>query len=288
MYNVAMSVLSCLRAGTDVHVAWVVAPPLADPHEAVAVTPGGGRMGSLMGGALDHAIRDAVRGLEAAGKLVDVSLGPAEAIVSGHPPGTTVTLGLMPGNTLPIDIWEDLAARKPTRFAFRVTDTLLDQPERLEPGEPGIERSAHRLLTSFVPVPRVVIAGGGPIAAALLDAFGFIEWQAASFADPGTAAGVMATLSSIDSIVVLGHEVEAAGRALEAAIKSKAGYIGSIGSPRMQQLRRDWLSYRGVDWDDRVRGPAGLQIGAASPREIAISVVAEAISTGLHRDSPVD
>jgi xanthine dehydrogenase accessory factor len=273
-----MSVLSCLRAGTDVHVAWVVEPPLADPHEAVAVTPGGGRMGSLLGGALDHTIRAAARSLEAAGSLVEVPLGPAEALVTGHPEGTTVTLALIAGSALPVEVWEDLAAGKATRFSFRVSGRVLDEPERLEPGEPGIECSAYRLLTSFVPIPRVVIAGSGPIAAALADAFGLIEWQAAAFADAGTAAGVMATLTRIDAIVVLGHEVETAGRALEAAIKSKAGYIGSIGSPRMQQLRRDWLAYRGVDWDDRVRAPAGLRIGAASPPEIAISIVAEAIS----------
>ncbi len=278
MYDVAMSVLSCLRAGTEVHVAWVIEPSLADPAEAVAVTPGGGRMGDLMGGALDHAIREAVRGLASAGELVDVPLGPGEAIVSGLAPGSTVTLALVPGDALPVDIWEDLAARKPTRFAFRVSGTLLEEGERLEPGEPGVALSADRLITSFTPVPRAVIAGGGPIAAALADAFGFIEWQASVHPDPGTAAGVMATLSSIDTVVVLGHEVEAAGRALEAAIKSKAGYIGSIGSPRMQELRREWLAYRGVEWDERVRGPAGLGIGAASPPEIAISIVAEAIA----------
>ena len=48
MYDVAMSVLSCLRAGTDVHVAWVVTPEAASPGSAVAVTPGGGRMGSVL------------------------------------------------------------------------------------------------------------------------------------------------------------------------------------------------------------------------------------------------
>ncbi len=278
MYDVALSVLSCLRAGTAVHVAWVVSPTPADPGEAVAITPGGGRMGSLMGGALDHAIAEAVRGLDDGGRLVEVTLGPVEALITGQPEGTTVTLALIAGSALPIDVWEDLTARRATRFALRVDGRHLDQPDQLEPDAPGIELSADRLVTSLVPVTRVVISGAGPIAAALGDAFALIGWQASVFADVSAAAGLMATLAPIDAVIVMGHDVETAGRALQAAIESGAGYIGSIGSPRMQELRRQWLAYRDVGWDERVRGPAGLSIGASSPPEIAISIVAEAIS----------
>ena len=278
MYDVAMSVLSCLRAGTGVHVAWVVVPAGGDPGEAVAVTPGGGRMGNLMAGALDDAIREAARGLDDAGALVEVPLGPLEAILSGRPEGSTVTLAIVPGDLLPLDVWEDVAARRPTRFSLRVDGARLVEAERLEPDAPGVELANDRLVTSLSPVNRVVIAGGGPIAHALADGFGFIGWQASVFGDVGAASGLMATLSSIDAVVVMGHDVEVAGRGLEAAVRSKAGYIASIGSPRMQQLRQDWLAYRGVEWDDRVHGPAGIDIGASTPEEIAISIVAEAVA----------
>ena len=137
-----------------------------------------------------------------------------------------------------------------------------------------------------MPVSRVVISGGGPVAAALYDAFALIGWQASVIPDLNTAIGLMATVSAIDAIVVMGHDVETAGRALQAAIESSAGYIGSIGSPHMQELRKEWLAYRGVDWDERVRGPAGLPISASNPPEIAISIVAEAITAqhSLHND----
>ena len=160
MYEVAMSVLSCLRAGTGVHVAWVVSPIPADPAEAVAITPGGGRMGNLMGGALDHAITEAIRSLDDAGMLVEVPLGPVEALISGHVEGTPVTVALVAGGAIPVAIWEEIAARKPIRFALSVAGTRLGEPEHLEPGDPGIELSADRLVTSLVPVTRVVISGG--------------------------------------------------------------------------------------------------------------------------------
>jgi len=278
MYEVAMSVLSCLRAGTAVHVAWVVSPAPTDPGQAVAVTPGGGRIGNLLGGALDHVITEAVRGLDDGGRLLEVEIGPVEALISGQTEGTIVTLALIAGTALPIEIWEDLTARNPTCFALSIDGTHLTRVERLEPDEPGIELSPDRLVTSLVPVTRVVISGGGPVAAALGDAFTFIGWQASVFSNVGEATGLMATLSPIDAVVVMGHDVETAGRALQGALESNVGYIGSIGSPRMQELRKQWLAYRGVAWDDRVRGPAGLPIGASSPPEIAVSIVAEAIS----------
>jgi xanthine dehydrogenase accessory factor len=66
---------------------------------------------------------------------------------------------------------------------------------------------------------------------------------------------------------------------LSAALSSQAGYIGALGSRRTQQARADWLAYRGITDLDRVHGPAGLDIGASSPPEIAISILAEALAT---------
>jgi len=45
----------------------------------------------------------------------------------------------------------------------------------------------------------------------------------------------------------------------------------------MQQNRADWLAYRGITEISRVHGPAGVDIGATSPAEIAISILAQAI-----------
>ena len=56
MFSVALSVASCLRAGTEVHVAWVLPAqnlPGLEPGTPVAITPGGGRIGAVGGGMID-------------------------------------------------------------------------------------------------------------------------------------------------------------------------------------------------------------------------------------------
>jgi xanthine dehydrogenase accessory factor len=66
-----------------------------------------------------------------------------------------------------------------------------------------------------------------------------------------------------------------------AALDSDAGYIGALGARRMQENRADWLAYRGVTDLTRVHGPAGINIGAETAAEIAVSILAEAIAAGV-------
>ena len=70
--------------------------------------------------------------------------------------------------------------------------------------------------------------------------------------------------------MVASHDQELAGRALAAALSSDVGYIGALGSRRIQQARADWLAYRGITDVGRIHGPAGLDIGADTPAEIAL------------------
>lgn len=277
VFDVALSVVSCLRANTDVHVAWIV-EPASVAGSAVAITPGGGRMGTLLAGALDHAVSEAAARLTHTGELVDIPLGPVEALVSGEPEGTRVTVAIVPGALLGSELWEDIAARRPVRFSLQRDQTRLTDPVRLEQAAAGIEMTETALITSLVPVPTVVVSAGGPIGEAVAAAFQALGWQATVASDLASATGMMATLSGQDAVVVIGHDVETSSRALQAGIESGAGYIGSVGGLRMQDLRREWLAYRGVEWDSRVHGPAGLLIGATTPAEIAVSIVAEALS----------
>ena len=127
-------------------------------------------------------------------------------------------------------------------------------------------------------MPTLLVVGGGPVATALDDAARLLGWQVQVMTDVGAATGLIASLSGLDKVVVASHDVEVAGAALEAALFSDVGYIGSVGSRQAQAARADWLAYRDVTDLRRVHGPAGLDIGASSPPEIAVSILAEALA----------
>ena len=67
---------------------------------------------------------------------------------------------------------------------------------------------------------------------------------------------------------------------IRGALASDAFYVGWIGSRRNQERRRGLLREEGVTDDelDRISGPSGLDIGADSPSETAVSILAEIIA----------
>lgn len=79
------------------------------------------------------------------------------------------------------------------------------------------------------------------------------------------------------AIVTLTHDPKIDDPALEVALKSEAFYIGSLGSNRTHAKRLQRLREKGFDDRalGRIHGPVGLDIGALSPAEIAVSIMAE-------------
>lgn len=79
------------------------------------------------------------------------------------------------------------------------------------------------------------------------------------------------------AVIALVHDPKLDDPALDVALKSDAFYIAALGSKKNAAARQERLQALGHDpaTTARVRGPAGLSIGAVSPAEIAISVLAE-------------
>jgi xanthine dehydrogenase accessory factor len=104
-----------------------------------------------------------------------------------------------------------------------------------------------------------------------------VAWPEEAFAqvrpDVGTA------------VIVLTHDDKFDLPALQAALATDAFYIGALGSRKNQERRRELLLDAGVSEDDlaRISGPCGLDIGAESPAETALSMLAEVLAVRVGR-----
>ena len=82
------------------------------------------------------------------------------------------------------------------------------------------------------------------------------------------------------AVVVLTHDDKFDVPALSGALASDAFYVGALGSRRNQERRRERLLEAGVAEDDidRISGPSGLDVGAETPAETAVSILGEILA----------
>ncbi len=139
--------------------------------------------------------------------------------------------------------------------------------------------------------PTLLVVGDGEVADALASIGAALGWSVAVVDD---MAGVQQGLPAAEAVVVLSHHDGLDGPALAAALDSGAGYVGAMGSRRTQDRRRAWLAAQGISEQTQavIHGPAGLDIGADAPGEIAVSIIAEIVGVrrgvtgGALRDRP--
>jgi xanthine dehydrogenase accessory factor len=108
-----------------------------------------------------------------------------------------------------------------------------------------------------------------------------VDWPDRLLADVGEDLGPR------DAVCVLTHDAKFDVPAVKAALTTGVGYIGVMGSRRTHVDRTARLREAGVDQAglDRLRSPIGLDIGARTPEETAISIVAEIIGRRTGRDA---
>jgi xanthine dehydrogenase accessory factor len=162
------------------------------------------------------------------------------------------------------------------------------------------ERRGDLFVDVTFPPPRLIVFGAVDFAAALCKMASVTGWRAfvvdprARFAQPARfpdAEEVVAAwpeeafkrLGGIDratAIAVLTHDPKLDDAALVLALRSDAGYIGAMGSRRAQAKRRERLLAKGIDDADleRVSAPIGLDLGALTAEETALSIIGEIVA----------
>ena len=139
-----------------------------------------------------------------------------------------------------------------------------------------------------LPHPSLVILGVSPVAlslAAQARQLGYHVTLAAPAADLQAAPEVdmlidsyrLGKLHDARRFIVVSTQGKGDEAALRAAVKTEASYHAFVGSGRKMTALRDKLIGEGVDASalDRVKAPAGLDLGAITPEEIAMSILAE-------------
>jgi xanthine/CO dehydrogenase XdhC/CoxF family maturation factor len=124
----------------------------------------------------------------------------------------------------------------------------------------------------------LLVVGDGPVSEALVPLAEQLGWRTTVVA---TLPEVAAALPSARAVVVTSHDDDVDAAAIGAALDAGVEYLGAMGSRGRQARRREWLLAHGVAEDRlaEIRGPAGLDIGADTPAEIALSILAELVAT---------
>jgi xanthine dehydrogenase accessory factor len=293
MYDIAEDVARWLDAGKPVLVAQLVETQgfsSRDPAAALAWTDGAS-VGALPG------IEPSALGGRG---LVDVTVTDADAVASGLSCGGVARVVVQDAAAYPADVWQRLARREPLCIVHDVAavttrvhtaDDVRDAADRPAGSEiprlfaRGTSASAifaeELAVVTLWPPTTLLVVGDGNIAEALAAAAALLDWSAEVTNDAQTAADRAAALTPSDAFVVLSHDRAVDVPALAAALAGRAGYIGGLGARRTQAARREGLLALGIGEDElaRIHGPAGLDIDAHTPAEIAVSIIAEIVAT---------
>src|SRR5712691_4497161 len=93
-------------------------------------------------------------------------------------------------------------------------------------------------------------------------------------------------LNPSTSLAVLTHDPKFDEPTLKVALAHRVGYIGAVGSRKTKEERDERLKRQGITEEQikRIHGPIGLNIGATSPEEMALAIMAEIVATRHGRD----
>jgi xanthine dehydrogenase accessory factor len=308
--------------GERIAMARVVATRRSSPRPVgskLIVSEHGELAGSVSGGCVESEVVEAARVVLAGGRpqLLTYGISDDLALSVGLPCGGEIDVWVSEPEP---ELLEQLGeiARQEHRAVFYTdledgTEQLVhhgDNPVADEVIRDGhsrvIELHGRRLFADvFGPPPRLLVYGAMDTADALCATARAIGWRTI-VADARGRFATRERLPNADeilvawpedalaqvqpdhatAIVVLTHDDKFDIPMLVGALASEAFYVGALGSRRNQERRRELLLDAGVDESalERISGPAGLDIGAHSPAETAVSMLSEIMAVRAGRE----
>ena len=305
--------LAWVEAGKGAALATVIETWGSAPRRVGAqlVVSGTGEMeGSVSGGCVEGAVVVEAMDLLATGgtKVLEYGVSDGDAFAVGLACGGNIRILVEPVGTggMPVEMLRDLVAARAARRAVAY-EVALDGSSRALVGEghearfrmdrSGVSDDGSTFVAIHNPPLRLVVVGGVHIAQGLVgmakavgfdpivvdprEAFGSAarfpearvvnDWPDEALSDIG--------LDARTALVLLTHDPKLDDPALHVALRSEVFYIGALGSSRTHASRVARLGAAGFSEADiaRIHGPVGLDIGAAGPAEIAVSIMAQMI-----------
>jgi xanthine dehydrogenase accessory factor len=273
--------------------------------------------GSVSGGCVEgEVITEAVELLEGGGTPRSLAYGVEDETAwrVGLPCGGRIRVHVQVLETAADRAFLDRAvAARATRAALVVSTDLttgarhihsaddLDLPtdvaERFRTGQSGPSADGLCFLQALVPPPRILVIGGTHMAQALAAMVREVGYDLVlidprtAFASPARFPGARIVtdwprdalpalgLDRFTAVATLSHVGHIDDEALILAARSPCFYVGALGSRRNHAKRTERLAAAGLTAEEiaLIRYPIGLDIGAASPTEIAASILAEII-----------
>lgn len=302
--------LAWYKAGVGAALATVVETWGSAPRRVGAqlVVSGEGEMqGSVSGGCVEGAVvLEAMDALEkSAPVMLEYGISDGDAFAVGLACGGTIRVLVEPiGAVMPEDTLSELVAARAARtpVAYEVNTktgarclTTTEHTVRFARDRSGFEDDGETFVAIHNPPLRLAVVGAVHIAQALVPMARIAGYDPVVI-DPRGAFGSEARfpgetilsewpdeaveqfgLDTRTALVLLTHDPKLDDPALHLALKSGCFYIGALGSKRTHAKRVERLAKAGFNADDiaRIHGPIGLNIGASSPQEIAVSILSE-------------